>query len=75
MGADRITPAANTEMMNLHLAKTRSRVTASAIAVVTCDGAGWHQTKENVWDCQRRNKLGDLVWNSYGDIFEPCKTA
>ena len=38
-----ITPAANTEMMNLHLAEISTQVTADAIAVLICDGAGWHQ--------------------------------
>jgi hypothetical protein len=43
VGAAMITPAANTEMMNLHLAEISSQVAAGAIAVLTCDGAGWHQ--------------------------------
>ena len=38
-----ITPAANTEMMNLHLAEISMQVAQDAIAVLTCDGAGWHQ--------------------------------
>ena len=43
IGAAMITPAANTEMMNLHLAEISTQVAAGAIAVLTCDGAGWHQ--------------------------------
>ncbi len=43
VGAAMITPAANTEMMNLHLAEISTQVAKGAIAVLTCDGAGWHQ--------------------------------
>ncbi len=43
IGAAIITPTANTEMMNLHLAEISTQVAKGAIAVVTCDGAGWHQ--------------------------------
>ena len=43
VGAAMITPAANTEMMNLHLAEISTQVAANAIAVLVCDGAGWHQ--------------------------------
>ena len=43
VGAAMITPAANTEMMNLHLAEISTQVAEGAIAVLTCDGAGWHQ--------------------------------
>ena len=44
VGAAMITPAANTEMMNLHLAEISTQVAEGALAVLTCDGAGWHQT-------------------------------
>jgi hypothetical protein len=43
-GAAIITPAVNTECMNLHLAEISSQVTPGAIAALICDGAGWHQT-------------------------------
>jgi hypothetical protein len=43
VGAAMITPAANTEMMNLHLAEISTQVAAGAIAGLICDGAGWHQ--------------------------------
>ena len=43
-GAAMITPAANTECMNLHLAEISTQVGTGALAVVICDGAGWHQT-------------------------------
>lgn len=43
VGAAMITPTANTEMMDLHLAEISTQVAKDAIAVLTCDGAGWHQ--------------------------------
>ncbi len=39
-----ITPYANTEMMNLHLAEISTQVSKGAVAMLICDGAGWHQT-------------------------------
>jgi DDE superfamily endonuclease len=43
VGAAMITPAANTEMMNLHLAEISTQVAPGACAVILCDRAGWHQ--------------------------------
>ncbi len=43
VGAAMITPAANTEMMNLHLEEISTQVAPGACAVMLCDGAGWHQ--------------------------------
>ncbi len=43
VGAALITPAANTEMMSLHLAEISTQVARGAMAVLVCDGAGWHQ--------------------------------
>jgi len=43
VGAAIITPGANTEMMNLHLAEISTQVTQGAICVLLCDGAGWHR--------------------------------
>jgi transposase len=43
VGAAMIMPAANTEGMIEHLKELSTRVTPSSIAVVICDGAGWHQ--------------------------------
>ena len=43
MGLALITPVANTETINLHLAEISTSVAAGAMAVLTCDGAGWHQ--------------------------------
>lgn len=44
VGAAMITPSANTEMMNLHLAEISTQVSPGAYAVLLCDRAGWHQT-------------------------------
>jgi hypothetical protein len=35
-------PANNTEGMNEHLKEVSTQVATSSIAVVICDGAGWH---------------------------------
>jgi transposase len=43
VGAAVITPAANTECMNLHLKEISTLVTPGACAALLCDGAGWHQ--------------------------------
>jgi hypothetical protein len=47
-GAAMITPACNTEGMNLHLAEISTQVSQGALAVLLCDGAGWHKSKELV---------------------------
>jgi transposase len=39
-----VLPYANGEAMNLHLAEISRRVSPGAHAVVTLDGAGWHQS-------------------------------
>jgi transposase len=43
-GAALVLPHANADAMNLHLAEISRHVTPGAHAVVTLDGAGWHQT-------------------------------
>jgi hypothetical protein len=43
VSAGMITPAANTEMMNLHLAEISTQVAPGPHAVLVCDGAVWHQ--------------------------------
>ena len=43
VGAAMITPHANVEAMNLHLAEIGTQVTAGAMAGLICDGATWHQ--------------------------------
>lgn len=42
-GAAMIMPAANTEGMNEHLKEISTQIAPNSIAVVICDGAGWHQ--------------------------------
>ena len=42
VGAAMLTPGATTEGMNLHLAEISTQVAAGALAVIVCDGAGWH---------------------------------
>jgi len=44
VGAGLVLPAANTNAMNLHLAEISVTVAPGAHAVLTVDGAGWHQT-------------------------------
>jgi transposase len=39
-----VLPFVNTEAMNLHLAEISKAVAPGAHAVITLDGAGWHQT-------------------------------
>ena len=44
VAAGMITPAANTECMNLHLAEISTQVAPGAVAALICDRAGWHQS-------------------------------
>jgi len=44
IGAALITPVANTECMNLHLAEISRQLTPGSVAAIICDGAGWHAT-------------------------------
>lgn len=44
VGAAIITPTVNTECMNLHLAEISTQVTPGSVAAIICDGAGWHQS-------------------------------
>jgi DDE superfamily endonuclease len=44
IGAVFVLPSVNTEAMNLHLAEICAQVASGAHAVITLDGAGWHQT-------------------------------
>jgi transposase len=41
-------PFANAEMMNLHLVEISANVAPGAHAVLTIDGAGWHQTGDKL---------------------------
>ena len=47
-GAALVLPFANADMMNLHLAEISAAVAAGAHAVLTIDGAGWHQTGDKL---------------------------
>jgi hypothetical protein len=47
-GAAMLTPGATTEAMNLHLAEISTQVAAGTLAVLVCDGAGWHVSHELV---------------------------
>jgi hypothetical protein len=42
-GTALVLPAANVDMMNLHLAEISAGVAPDAHAVLVIDGAGWHQ--------------------------------
>jgi transposase len=48
VGAAIVTPAANTECMNLHLAEISTQVAPGSLAVLICDGAGWHQRASEI---------------------------
>lgn len=48
VGAAVITPAANTECMNLHLSEISTQVAPGSIAALICDGAGWHQRSRGI---------------------------
>jgi hypothetical protein len=69
-----LTPAADAEMMNLHLAEISTQVAPGACAVMLCDRAGWHrqgkglQLPDNIWllplppYCPERNPM-ENVWD------------
>jgi transposase len=48
IGAAIITPTANTECMNLHLAEISTQVAPGSVAALICDGAGWHQRASEI---------------------------
>ncbi len=48
VGAAIIMPAANTEGMNEHLKEISTQVAPGAHSLLVCDGAGWHQTGEQL---------------------------
>lgn len=48
MGAGLVLPFATADMMNLHLAEISAHVLPGAHAVLTIDGAGWHQTGDKL---------------------------
>jgi hypothetical protein len=82
VGAAMITPAANTEMMNLHLEEISTQVAPGACAVMLCvrllplpPYSPELNPMENVWDYLRQNQLCSTVWDSYDEIVQACKTA
>lgn len=44
IGAAIITPAVNTECINLHLAEISTQIAPGAVAALIWGGAGWHQS-------------------------------
>ena len=48
IGAALVLPFANAAMMNLHLAEISANVASGAHAMLTIDGAGWHQTGDKL---------------------------
>jgi transposase len=47
-GTALVLPFANAEMMNLHLVEISVNVALGAHALLTVDGAGWHQTGDKL---------------------------
>jgi hypothetical protein len=48
VGAGLVLPYANVEAMNLHLQEISTQVSQNAFAVLTLDGAGWHQVGDRL---------------------------
>jgi hypothetical protein len=48
VGAGLVLPYANVHAMNLHLQEISTQVAEGAFAVLTLDGAGWHQTGDRL---------------------------
>jgi len=65
IGAALITPVANTECMNLHLAEISRQLTPGSVAAIICDGAGWHATgrdlRPNFPTAHQNNVLDQLL--------------
>lgn len=72
VGAAIITPGANTEMMNLHLAEISTQVALGAICVLLCDGAGWHQPGERL---QIPNNIALLPLPPYSPELNPMENV
>src|SRR5271165_4353175 len=81
VGAAMITPAANTEMMNLHLDEISTQVAPGACAVMLCDRAGWHQqgtnlrlpeniasSEESVGDVRLRQSAKCVIQRDFRDV-------
>lgn len=63
-----MTPAANTEAMNLEVPANISLLSLAPFSPEL-------NPTETVWDCLRQNKLCSAVWDSYDDILEVCIIA
>jgi hypothetical protein len=48
VGAGLVLPHANVHAMNLHLQEVSTQMSHDAFAVLTLDGAGWHQTGDRL---------------------------
>jgi transposase len=72
VGAAMITPHANTEAMNLHLAETSTQVAPGAHAVMLCDGAGWHQRGKQL---QVPNNITLLTLPAYTPELNPMENV
>ena len=72
VGAAMLTPAANTEMMNLHLAEISTQVAPGACAVMLCDRAGWHQQGK---DLQLPDNIRLLLLPSYSPELNPMENV
>jgi hypothetical protein len=72
VGAAIVAPAANTECMNLHLQEISSQITPGAIAVLLCDGAGWHQSGGNL---QLPNNIVLLPLPTYSPELNPMENV
>jgi transposase len=48
VGAGLVLPRANVHAMNLHLQEISTHVSRGAFAVLTLDGAGWHQVGDRL---------------------------
>jgi hypothetical protein len=72
VGAAMLTPAANTEMMNLHLAEISTQVAPGACAVMLCDRAGWHQQGK---DLQLPDNIRLLLLPPYSPELNPMENV
>ena len=81
-GAAVIMPAANTAGMNEHLQEISAQVAPGAHAVLVCDGAGWHQTgqqlqvPDNITLIRLPPYAPELNrWNSSGNTCAPTSSV
>jgi transposase len=72
VGAGMITPCANTQAMNLHLAEISTHVADGAHALLLCDGAGWHQRGKKL---QCPNNISLLSLPAYSPELNPMENV